>query len=133
MSHRATFSIITMMVMGVGLLVSAAALAQDDPPKPGVVVRGKALYNDAGRDNITVSLTAEPTEKDKAPKPLTAQTNEKGEFEFRTVPIGKYRMTARGKPSSSLRKMRELDPVTVRVESATGDAITADIKLTVDR
>jgi hypothetical protein len=113
--------------------VSVAALAQDEPPKPGVIVRGKAIYNDAGRDNITVTLAPEPTDKDKTPKALTAQTNEKGEFEFRSVPVGKYRMTARGKPSTSLRKMRELDPVTVRVESATADAITADIKLTVDR
>jgi hypothetical protein len=106
-----------------------SALAADDPPKPGIVVQGTAVYLEKGRDNMTMTLTS----SDEKVKPLTTTTNEKGEFVFKIVPVGKYRLTAKGTPTGSLRKLRELDPVAVEVASADAQPITVQVKLTIDR
>ena len=99
----------------------------DDPPKPGILVKGTAVYLDKGRDNMTMTLTP----ADAKAKPLTTKTDEKGEFVFTIVPVGKYKLTAKG--MSSLRKYRELDPVDIEVASADAQPITVQVKLTIDR
>ena len=77
------------------LVLVCPAVAADDPPKPGIVVQGAAVYLDKGRDNMTMTLTS----SDEKVKPLTATTNEKGEFVFKVVPVGKYKLTAKGTPT----------------------------------
>jgi hypothetical protein len=114
----------------VAILVFARQIvAADDPPKPGITVQGAAVYLDKARDNMTMTLTA----SDEKVKPLTTMTNEKGEFVFKVVPVGKYKLTAKGTPTGSLRKLRELDPVAVDVASADAQPITVQVKLTIDR
>lgn len=114
-------------VLVCGLTLGDACLAADDPPKPGILVKGTAVYLEKGRDNMTMTLTP----ADEKAKPLTTTTDEKGEFVFKIVPVGKYKLTAKG--MSSLRKYRELDPVDIEVVSADAQPITVQVKLTIDR
>jgi hypothetical protein len=114
------------LVVGVAML-QGVCLGADDPPKPGILVKGTAVYLEKGRDNMTMTLTP----ADEKAKPLTTKTDEKGEFVFKIVPVGKYKLTAKG--MSSLRKYRELDPVDIEVTSADAQPITVQVKLTIDR
>jgi uncharacterized surface anchored protein len=111
------------------LLFVGATKSADNPPQPGIVVKGAAVYLAKGRDNIAVTLTP----GDEKAKPLTTTTDEKGEFLFKNVPVGKYKLTAKGTPTGSLRKLKELDPVDVEVASADAPPITVQVKLTIDR
>lgn len=124
------------------LLVSVAGTAagQDDAPKPSVTVTGTCVYLGKPRDNIVVTLTkieepkqAQPPEDAEAPKPVTSTTNDKGEFEFKNVEVGKYRLTAKGRPKDSIRVFKEADPVDFEVTADTASPVAKTIKLTLDR
>jgi hypothetical protein len=121
----------------------AAAPAQDEAPKPSVTVTGTCVYLGKPRDNIVVTLAKaeEPTEASPAgqepepekPKAPTATTNDKGEFEFKKVPVGKYRLTAKGRPQNSIRAFKEADPVDFEVTADTTSPVEKKITLTLDR
>jgi hypothetical protein len=113
--------------------------AQDEAPKPSVTVHGTCVYLGRPRDGIVVSLAkqveeaaAQEPEKE-APKPLTATTNEKGEYEFKSVPIGKYRLTAKGRPQNSIRAFKEADPVDFEITADTTSPVEKKITLSLDR
>ena len=126
------------------IAAGAAPTAQDEAPKPSVTVMGTCVYLGKPRDNIVVTLSnlAEPTpaterqqpepEAEKA-KPLTATTNDKGEYEFKSVPIGKYRLTAKGRPQNSIRAYKEADPVDFEITADTKSPVEKKITLTLDR
>ena len=138
-------------LVAIGLIfATVAASGQDDAPKPSVTVAGTCVYLGKPRDNIVVTLTKieEPTEAQEpqvqerrlqepedadAPKPITSTTNDKGEFEFKNVAIGKYRLTAQGRPQNSIRAYKEADPVDFEVTSDTTSPVEKKIALTLAR
>ncbi|MEX2185628.1 MAG: hypothetical protein WD875_02495 [Pirellulales bacterium] len=134
------FSLATLIA---GLLLTSAATTttgQDDAPKPSVTVSGTCIYLGTPRDNIVVTLSKaqEPTEAQdpapaEAPKPITSTTNDKGEYEFKNVAIGKYRLTAKGRPQNSIRAYKEADPVDVEITADTTSPVEKKIALTLDR
>lgn len=123
-------------------LAAVYAPAQDEAPKPSVTVRGTCVYLGTPRDSIVVSLAKaeeateagqEPEKEKEPPKPLTATTNEKGEFEFKAVPIGKYRLTAKGRPQGSIRAFKEADPVDFEITADTASPVEKKITLSLAR
>jgi hypothetical protein len=124
--------------MASGMLDRAAA--QNDAPKPSVTVQGTTVYLGKVRDNITVTLTKQkepsPAGQDDKPeeeKPATSTTNEKGEYEFKNVAVGKYQLTAKGRPANSIRAFREADPVNIEITADTTSPVTKTITLTLDK
>ena len=123
------------IVLGcVGITLVLAAKAADDPPKPPVVsVKGTVVYLGKGRENITLTLKPEDAKAaDAKAKPLTATSDDKGAFQFNDLPAGKYKLTAQGKTSDGIRRLRELDAVDVTLEKDATKPVTVTVKLTTD-
>lgn len=134
------FSVAFALVLAVRPAGDFSAHAQDDAPKPSVTVNGTANYLGKPRDSIVVTLTkiVAPTPANQDPKadeakPATSTTNAKGEFEFPNVAIGKYRLTAQGRPANSIRAYKESDPVDIEVTADTKSPLTKTITLTLDK
>lgn len=127
---KSILGLVAVAVLAGPLMMRAGEPAKAD--KTGAV-KGEAVYNDKARDNIKITLTPAETSKDakSKPKPLSATTDEKGAFEFKSVPVGKYKVTAAGKPSDFLRKLKEADILDLEV--AEDDTATLTVKLTLDR
>jgi hypothetical protein len=133
----------------VAVVWTGSADAQNDAPKPSVTVQGSALYLGKGRDNIVITLSkrGEPSpaegvgqddkgkddKKKEEDKPFTTTSDAKGAFEFKNVAIGKYRMTAKGRPANSLRAYKEADPVDFDVTAESTSPITKNVTLTQDK
>jgi hypothetical protein len=135
-----SFALLIPTIAAMLIAAGAGTTAQDEAPKPSVTVAGTCVYLDRGRENITVSLTkveepkpeGQEPEKD-PPKPQTAKTNKDGVFEFKSVPIGKYQLTAKGSPQGSIRAYKETAPVDVEVTADTKSPVEKEITLTLDR
>jgi hypothetical protein len=109
--------------------VCLARAAPNDAPKPGVSVKGVTNYVGKPMSKVTTILT--PLDKDGKPgTPVMETTNEKGEFLFKLVVPGKYKLTAKGETAGSLRDLKELDPVDVEVKGLDPPTLTFEVKLT---
>lgn len=131
---------LTGVIAALLLSVAGTATSQDDAPKPSVTVSGTCVYLGKPRDSIVVTLAKieEPTkaqepEDAEKPKPVTSTTNDKGEFEFKGVEVGKYRLTAKGRPQNSIRAFEQADPVDFEVTADTESPVTKTITLTLSR
>jgi hypothetical protein len=137
-----SFALLIPTIAAMLIAAGAGTTAQDDAPKPSVTVTGTCVYLDKGRENITVSLTKveeptpegqEPEKEKEPPKPQTAKTNKDGVYEFKSVPIGKYKLTAKGSPQGSIRAYKESAPVDLEITADSKSPVEQEITLTLDR